>query len=59
MIPSKNGLREWDHLMLRDIDLDGDLDIVGNVQEHYYWKHSNDTLHVSYFSVVWFGNPLK
>jgi hypothetical protein len=50
---------KWDHLLLKDIDQDGDMDIVGNVEEHYYWKHSNDKLPVSYFSVVWFENPLK
>ena len=45
--------------MLRDVDQDGDLDLVGNVEEHYHWNLPSDKLPQSYFSVVWFENPLK
>ena len=47
---------KWDHLLFSDVDSDGDLDIVGNVEEHY--RRVRKT-HKSFFSVVWFENPLK
>jgi len=50
---------KWDHLLLRDVDLDGDMDVVGNVEEHYRWTSSSVKLPESFFSVVWFENPLK
>ncbi len=50
---------KWDHILIRDVDQDGDLDVVGNVEEHYHWNSPGDRLPESYFSVVWFENPLK
>lgn len=47
---------KWDHLLPIDVDGDGDLDIVGNVEEHYRRVGDHDE---SFFSVVWFENPLK
>jgi hypothetical protein len=47
---------KWDHCLFYDVDGDGDLDIVGNVEEHY---HRNEGEARSFFSVVWFENPVK
>ena len=47
---------KWDHCLLRDLDGDGDLDIIGNVEEHYHWVDGKPQ---SFFSVVWFENPTK
>lgn len=47
---------KWDHLLPLDIDADGDLDILGNVEEHY--RRDTAGHDVSWFSVVWFENPL-
>jgi hypothetical protein len=47
---------KWDHLLPIDVDGDGDLDIVGNVEEHYHRVGDRDE---SFFSVVWFENPMK
>ncbi len=38
------------------LDGDGDLDIVGNVEEHFRWISEKP---VSFFSIVWFENPLR
>ena len=40
-----------------DVDGDGDLDLLGNVEEHYH--RGPDDKDVSWFSVVWFEHPLK
>ena len=48
---------KWDHLIPLDVDGDGDLDLLGNVEEHYH--RGPDGKDVSWFSVVWFENPLK
>lgn len=48
---------KWDHLLFSDVDGDGDLDIVGNVEEHF--DKGPDGNAKSFFSVVWFENPLK
>jgi hypothetical protein len=48
---------KWDHLLLLDVDGDGDLDLLGNVEEHY--RRGPDGKDVSWFSVVWFENPLR
>ena len=47
---------KWDHTLMVDVDRDGDLDIVGNVEEHY---RRVDGERRSVFSVVWFENPGK
>jgi hypothetical protein len=47
---------KWDHCLFSDVDRDGDLDIVGNVEEHYRMVNGKNE---SVFSVVWFENPLK
>ena len=48
---------KWDHLLLRDVDGDGDIDLIGNVEEHYR-KTEKEELPTSFFSVVWFEKPL-
>lgn len=48
---------KWDHLLVTDVDGDGDADIVGNVEEHF--RRGPDGQPQSFFSVVWFENPLK
>lgn len=47
---------KWDHLLFTDVDSDGDIDIVGNVEEHFQEVQDR---YESFFSVVWFENPLK
>lgn len=47
---------KWDHCLFSDVDRDGDMDIVGNVEEHYRPVGGKNE---SVFSVVWFENPLK
>jgi hypothetical protein len=47
---------KWDHALPVDVDGDGDLDIVGNVEEHHRKVDGEDR---SFFSVVWFENPLR
>jgi len=47
---------KWDHCRFADIDGDGDIDIVGNCEEHYTGSKSNRTTNIG---VVWFENPLK
>lgn len=47
---------KWDHCLLSDVDGDGDTDIVGNVEEHYRYEKGKPE---SFFSVVWFENPLR
>lgn len=47
---------KWDHLIPLDVDGDGDLDLLGNVEEHFH--KGPDGKDVSWFSVVWFENPL-
>ncbi len=49
---------KWDHLLFSDVDGDGDLDIVGNVEEHYVSDPRTRSAR-SFFSVVWFENPLR
>ena len=48
---------KWDHLLFADVDGDGVLDIVGNVEEHY--RREPGRMYETIFSVVWFENPLK
>lgn len=48
---------KWDHCIPMDIDGDGDIDIAGNVEEHYY--RDPDGVLRSHFSVVWFENPTR
>lgn len=48
---------KWDHLIPLDVDGDGDLDLLGNVEEHF--RLGPDGKDISWFSVVWFENPLK
>lgn len=48
---------KWDHLLPLDVDGDGDLDLLGNVEEHY--RRGPDGTDTSWFSVVWFENPLR
>jgi hypothetical protein len=43
---------KWDHCRFADVDRDGDLDIVGNCEEHY------DAKKKTIIGVVWFENPL-
>ena len=43
---------KWDHLRFLDMDRDGDLDIVGNCEEHY------DSRRRTLVGVVWFENRL-
>lgn len=56
---------KWDHTLPVDLDGDGDLDIIGNVEEHYHYPHGRKDAEgknlkpVSFWSVVWFENPLK
>jgi len=47
---------KWDHCRFDDVDKDGDLDIVGNCEEHYKFVpgKQNQTL----VGVVWFENKL-
>ena len=45
---------KWDHCCFSDMDADGDLDIVGNCEEHYTGDRSKRTTNVG---VVWFENP--
>jgi hypothetical protein len=50
-----NGLfngEKWDQCIFRDVDQDGDVDIVANCEEY----HDQDTV---YIGVVWFENPGK
>ena len=49
---------KWDHCIIRDVDGDGDQDIVGNVEENYHYIEGQE-LPVSHYSVVWFENPLQ
>lgn len=42
---------KWDQMHLRDVDADGDIDIVANVEEFH-------SLGFCYMAVVWFENPL-
>jgi hypothetical protein len=58
--------QEWPRMILGETgnpeyaclgDLDGDLDLLGNVEEHYH--RGPDGKDVSWFSVVWFENPRK
>jgi hypothetical protein len=44
---------KWDHLRFVDVDRDGDLDIIGNCEEHYGAKRQ------TIVGVVWFENPGK
>lgn len=48
---------KWDHCLFYDVDDDGDQDIVGNVEEHY--QYNGGKAPKSFFSVVWFENPLR
>lgn len=48
---------KWDHCLFVDVDRDGDKDIVGNVEEHYFTDENDQR--ESFFSVVWFENPTK
>jgi hypothetical protein len=41
---------KWDMCVFRDVDLDGDLDIVANCEEFH-------TFGFVFISVVWFENP--
>ena len=67
--PGKNGDvgKEWSRLVLGqtgnpeyaclgDVNGDGDLDLIGNVEEHFHKGPVGKD--VSWFSVVWFENPL-
>jgi hypothetical protein len=47
---------KWDHCLFEDVDRDGDLDIVGNVEEHF---ERVDGQYRPFYSVVWFENPLR
>lgn len=49
---------KWDHCQFSDIDEDGDMDILGNVEENYRYVEGQE-LPISFYSVVWFENPLK
>ncbi len=49
---------KWDHCIIKDLDEDGDMDIIGNVEEHYYYTEGVE-IPSSYFSVVWFENELS
>jgi hypothetical protein len=49
---------KWDHVLPLDVDGDGDLDLLGNVEEHYRWVKERKRTE-SFFSVVWFENRLK
>jgi hypothetical protein len=42
---------KWDHCRFTDVDGDGDIDIVGNCEEHY------DARRKTIIGVVWFENP--
>jgi hypothetical protein len=42
---------KWDHCRFADVDGDGDIDIVGNCEEHY------DAKRKTIIGVVWFENP--
>jgi hypothetical protein len=44
-------------LQVLEVDGDGDLDLLGNVEEHYH--RGLDGKDVSWFSVVWFENPSR
>ncbi len=46
---------KWDHCLCLDVDSDGDIDILGNVEEHY---REVEGVNQSFFSLVWFENPL-
>ena len=47
---------KWDHCRFVDVDVDGDLDIVGNCEEHYRFRHGD---RITQLGVVWFENPRK
>jgi hypothetical protein len=46
---------KWDHCRLMDMDGDGDVDIVGNCEEHYRREGSE---RATIIGVVWFENRL-
>ncbi len=47
---------KWDHCRFDDVDKDGDLDIVGNCEEHY--KFVSGKQKQTLVGVVWFENKL-
>ena len=54
---SKFNGEKWDHLRFIDVDGDGDLDIIGNCEEHY--KRNEDGTRNTQIGVVWFENRMK
>jgi hypothetical protein len=48
---------KWDHLIPLDVVGDGELDLLVNVEERY--NDGLDGKDLSWFSVVWFENPLR
>ncbi len=47
---------KWDHCRFADVDDDGDIDIVGNCEEHYT---INDGQKATTIGVAWFENQLS
>lgn len=50
---------KWDNFELVDVDGDGDLDIVANVEEHGRWTQQGTHRAEPILGVVWFENPLR
>ena len=50
---------KWDQILLKDVDQNGNLNEIGNDEEHYTRNSLKDELPQAYLTVAWFENPLK